>query len=485
MTETGKDALAKAAPRGLWRRRLTDYPDTPTRAAYLTIVVLAAVIVFYEFYVAAAVAPAIIAAYHMTFRFYVYTIAAACAAGGLGSLAAGVADRWGRANLIGYGLMANGALTLFGIPNMIGEWQFAVVFAAVGYIGGVILVATPALVRDFAQRLGRASAMGLWALGPVAGSLAVAVVSSLTLAHLHPWQDQFIICGIAGLVTGLGAVLFLRELSPGLREAVKESLRERALAEARVQGVDTEDPPARPWRQMLRPDVTGPAFGCAVFLLIYYTAVAFFPLYFTVVRGFPLASADSLGCWFWAFAAVALVIAGMASDLTGVRKPFMVAGAAGGIAATIALGNLGRGTPYATFAVVVSALAVCLAIAFAPWMASFTETVERRNPALGGTGLAVWGWTVWAVAAVSLLVLPSVVTSIAQLAGSGHAAPAGAVAAAARQWRTWLWVCAVGQAVFVPFVFLLAGRWSPRKARRDAEAHERRVAREMAALRSQ
>lgn len=468
---------------GLWRRHLMDYPDTLTRAGYLTIIILAAIVLFYEFYVAAAVSPKIIAGYHTTFRFYAYIIVAASVAGALGSLAAGLADRWGRANLIAYGLLANGSLTLFGVPNTTGKWWFAVVFAAIGYIGGIILVATPALVRDFAQRLGRASAMGLWALGPVVGSLIVAVVSSLTLGHLHPWRDQFIICGVAGLVVGLIAVVFLRELSPQLRDQMKESLWKRVVAEARAQGTDVEDPPERPLRQVLRPDVIGAAFGVAVFLLIYYTAVVFFPLYFTVVRGFPLATANSLGDWLWAFCAVALILAGIVSDVARVRKPFMAVGAVGGIVMTIVLGNLGAGTPYRTFAVVVSALAVFLAIAFAPWLASFTETVERRNPALTGTGLAVWSWIVWAVVAVSLLVLPSVVTSMTPLVAHGAGGGAASVAAASRQWRDWLWVCAAGQVVFLPFIFVMAGRWSPRKARRDAEAHERRLEREVTALR--
>ncbi len=31
-------------------------------------------------------------------------------------------------------------------------------------------------------------------------------------------------------------------------------------------------------------------------------------------------------------------------------------------------------------------------MAYTPWMASFTEIVEARNPALTATGLAIWGW---------------------------------------------------------------------------------------------
>ena len=43
---------------------------------------------------------------------------------------------------------------------------------AIGFVEGVILVATPAMIRDFSPQVGRASAMGFWTLGPVPGSLA-------------------------------------------------------------------------------------------------------------------------------------------------------------------------------------------------------------------------------------------------------------------------------------------------------------------------
>jgi hypothetical protein len=42
--------------------------------------------------------------------------------------------------------------------------------------------------------------------------------------------------------------------------------------------------------------------------------------------------------------------------------------------------------------------------------------------------------------------------------------------------------CMAPQVAFLPFVFVMAGRWRPRKAREDLEAHERAAARELAAL---
>jgi hypothetical protein len=53
---------------------------------------------------------------------------------------------------------------------------------------------------------------------------------------------------------------------------------------------------------------------------------------------------------------------------------------------------------------------------------------------------------------------------------------------APHQWQNWWWVCVAGQIVFLPFVFVMAGRWSPRRAREDEREHEAMVERELAAL---
>lgn len=50
------------------------------------------------------------------------------------------------------------------------------------------------------------------------------------------------------------------------------------------------------------------------------------------------------------------------------------------------------------------------------------------------------------------------------------------------QWQHWLWVCVAGQVVFLPLVFLLSGRWSPRRARGDVAEHQARLEQELAAL---
>ena len=190
-------------------------------------------------------------------------------------------------------------------------------------------------------------------------------------------------------------------------------------------------------------------------------------------------------------------------------------------------------------------------------MASFTETVEKHNPALIATGLAVWGWIIRVVVALSALILPMVVSSMTPLVTYGaqaatcdgrtrtqlatargdrpedpgrapvhpgqHAARRGggrdrqgvrrhpgrrdrpaprprqgapggpfpraarhavqnAAAAAPGQWKNWWWVCVGGEVLFLPFIFIMTGRWSPRKAKQDADEHEAKVQAELAAL---
>jgi MFS transporter, ACS family, D-galactonate transporter len=380
---------------------------------YLAIVVAATIVLYYELYIGGAVSPNILRGYGMTFPFYVYISVVSNAVGAFGSLLAGLGDRWGRANLTAYGLVITALLALFGIPNAGDKWAFAIISVIIGLVEGVILVATPALVRDFSPQLGRASAMGFWTLGPVIGSLVVAVVSTNTVNHLGAWQDQYIICGVVGLVVGVVALFGLRELSPQLRDQLMVSLHDRALIEAKARGINVEEAMGRShWRQMIRPDIVGSAFAISVFLLIYYAAVGFFTIYFTSLFGFSLSKANSIGNWFWAFDAGALIITGIISDRFRVRKPFMVVGGIGAIVMTIIFANLGTKTSYATIVVVISVLAAFLAVAYAPWMASFTETVEKHNPALIATGLAVWGWIIRVVVALSALILPIVVGSM-------------------------------------------------------------------------
>jgi MFS transporter, ACS family, D-galactonate transporter len=417
---TKAEAMPRSAKRSLRDRTLTHYPPPRTRMTCLGIVVLATVVLYYQFYLIGAVSTRVLAEFHISFTAYGAIIIGAAVAGAVASLLAGIADRYGRTNIITVGLAIVGLLCLAGIPHVHSKTSFAVVWLAIGFIEGVILVATPAMIRDFSPQVGRASAMGFWTLGPVLGILVVSLQVSLARNGM-PWQDHFMIAGVAGLaVSGLSA-LFLRELAPALRDQLMVSSRDRALIEARAKGIDVEASIRRPFRQMLKPDIVGSALAIWLLLIIYSIAVGFFPVYFQTVFGFSQAKASSLGDWSWAAMAGSLLLAGFVSDKLRVRKPFMLAGAVSAIifTALFALHATQPHTSYATFVSLLVPLMISLGVAYAPWMASFTETVERRNPALTATGLSAWGMIGKAVLALLVLLLPHVVSTASTLVQHG------------------------------------------------------------------
>src|SRR4051812_25785071 len=323
------------ALRRLWDRQLEHYPDTGPRTLYLGITVLSTVVLYYELYIQGAVATKIIAEFGFTFTQFVLVLVISNGIGAFASLFAGLADRWGRANLVVGGLIITALLILFAVPNASSKAEYTVFLSLVGLVEGIALVATPALIRDFSPQVGRGTAMGFWTLGPVLGSLVVTEVSSNTLQSHTDWRWQFYVCGIAGLVVFLIAFVGLRELSPALRDQLMVSMRDRALIEARAAGMDPDQALKGSWRQMLRFDIVGSAFAISVFLLLYYILVGFTVVYFATVYGYSPARANALANWYWIANALTLVVVGVLSDKLRVRKPFMILGTAIGLVGSI------------------------------------------------------------------------------------------------------------------------------------------------------
>jgi len=408
----------------LWRRQLAHYPDTGPRLFYLAITVLATIMLYYELYVGGSVSTLILVNLHMSFTFFVLTLAFGNLIGAFGSLFAGLTDRLGRANLVVFGLFFTGIFVAFILPAATNRWVFTIEGFVVGVVEGICLVATPALIRDFSPQVGRATAMGFWTSGPVLGSLIVFVVASHTVPNVvtNPrfWTHEYLICGIAGLVVFLIALLFLRELSPQLRDQLMVTLHDRALIEARAKGIDIEAALRHPFRQLLKPDVLISAVAVSIMLLIYYTAVGFSVIYLTTVFGISVHQADALGNWNWGFNAIAVILVGVISDRVRVRKPFMVVGGiAAAIMTVVYLLEAGLHPSYYTLAIILALLAFALGVAYTPWMASFTETVEHHNPALTATGLAIWGWIIRVVVFVAFVLIPVVINSVTPLVNYG------------------------------------------------------------------
>jgi hypothetical protein len=298
----------------------------------------------------------------------------------------------------------------------------------VSFVEGMILVATPALIRDFSPQLGRASAMCFWTMGPVLGSLVVSEVASHTLDAHPDWQYQYRVCGVVGLAVFVIAFVGLRELAPQLRDQLMVSLRDKALIEANARGIDPNDVLSNPWKQMLRKDIIFPAIAISVSLLFYYIAVGLFVVFYATNFGYSEARANALSNWYWGVNALALLVAGILSDALKVRKPFMLLGGALSLVgvALFAIATTHPETTYYQFVGILMPISIGGALAFAAWMAAFTETVEKHNPAATATGLAVWGATLRTVVVVALLALIAVIPAASTLVNQGPQVAAAA-----------------------------------------------------------
>jgi MFS family permease len=571
---------------------INEYPRGARRVGYLGLTVLSTVVLYYMYYTQTGVTPNILAGFHMSFSFYIAIIVVSNLLGAFASLPASQTDKLGRTNVVIYGLLIVGVLTAVGIPLSNSEWSYAGVTCLIGIVEGAILVATPALLRDFSPQLGRATAMGFWTMGPVAGSLITSLVALHTLNHFGQthWKSQFVISGLASIVVFAITLVGLKDLSPQLRDQLMVSARDQALVEARARGLTEHqllEASERPWRQILHIDLVLAAVGISTFLLVYYAAASLFTIYYPVIfknangTNLTVTQANGLNTWFWGADMLALVAVGLLSDGLRVRKPLMLLGALLSMGALIVfLANATHPhTGYYTLAIETSILAVGLSMVFGPWMAGYTESIEDKNPALVATGLALWAWTLRLVVGLSFIFLPLVINSVNPIVDNLPVAdtvihgqsienfvavhpktiafaeahqpllkllakdPAAAAAVAANpsaaniaaaekafgtkgllelagfkkqlstlvqpyqaqltyiqahqsaltalqkgsteaphQWQHWFYVDLGGMVLFIPVIWLTKGRWSPAKARLDAQQHEAAVREELSRL---
>jgi len=422
-------SAAPAPGRGLLNtlgnRQLHRYPRTMPRFGYLGIVVLTTIVLYYLYYVEGAVTPLMLPYYHMSFQYFLYLLVVSNAIGAFTAFIGGLSDKIGRANLTIYGTLIVGLVQL-DVPHIQSRFGFAIAYCIIGFVEGVILVSTPALMRDFSPQMGRGAAMGFWALGPTMGSVAASLVATRTLTHLAPWQDQFDISGLVCIAVVMISFFFLRELSPQLRDQLMVSEKERVLVEARAMGIDVEKATAHPMRSMLRLDLVASSLAIALFLLFYYASVSVLTIYWVVVFGRSTPDADGINVWYAAFLSAALVLFGIISDRLRVRKPLMLVGAVGAIVMMILviLQISHPHTGYYSNVLLMVLLATAIGCAYCPWMAAYTEQIESHNPALAASGLAVWGWILRIVVAVSFLVLPRIITTSTTLVDNQGAATA-------------------------------------------------------------
>jgi hypothetical protein len=177
---------------------------------------------------------------------------------------------------------------------------------------------------------------------------------------------------------------------------------------------------------MLKLDLISSSIAISVFLLFYYASVSVLTIYWVVIYNRTTSQANGINVWLAAALSIGLVVSGLLSDWARVRKPFMLVGALGTMTMLgFLIHQTGHpATGYYASVLVVVILAAFNSMAYAPWMANYTEQVESHNPALTASGLAIWGWILRITVALSFLVLPHVITTSTTLVDNQNAGTA-------------------------------------------------------------
>jgi MFS family permease len=457
----------------LWRRDLDRYPTGGYRIFLLAMVVLANIILVWSVGAGTAATTVILPHYGMTLNYYSDLLVVAGILGGLAAYITSFGDKWGRANMVVIGLLINGIFAVWAVPEAGNKSLFSLATCLLYLADGAVYVGTPALVRDFSPQLQRGLAMGFWTFGPVAGYLVVGAVARAYLPAVVTfanWQQLYRFSGYAALVMFVICLFFLRELPPEIRSQRMAVMGDRTVVEARARGLDVDALTRNRWKQMMHVSTVISPIAINLFLVIIFTMVAYFVFYIPQILHFSLSSFNGIQEIYWAVDIVSLVVAGYLSDKLMVRKPFMLVGSIGTLAAFILLINAKAGISFTGITLIMSFLLVSLSCCYGPWFASFTETIEHYNPGLIATGSSLYGFATRLVGVPAGIIIPHIIGSPVETASG---------------WRVWFWVCFGCVVVFIPCIFTMHGRWSPKKARADYREHEARVAEEMARLKAE
>jgi len=437
---------------------------------HLVITVVTTVAVYYQLFVTSGVAPLQLEHFHMSFKYYTVMIALSNIMGAIVGVLGGLSDRYGRSNMIVYGLLGSSLLVFIALPSAPNKEILLIESCLVGAIEGVVLAASPALMRDFSPQLSRGKVMGSWVIGPVLGTFLVSVVATATLPVYKTWQSQYYICGAFGFLIFFISFLWLRELSPQLRGQVIVSERERVLVEVRAKGIDPAESIRHPWRQVCRTPIIAPIIGYSIGLIIYFTMSAFGAIFLVAVFGFTLSQANGIAAWGWLADGVLAVGCGWLSDRLVVRKPVIVGCIALTVAAIVLFtSKIGTHPGYGSVVVAMMLLSGAVGGFSGVFFAGFTETVEDINPALTGAAFAVFGWIFRLIASGSILALALMVTASNERGD------------ALEQWHGWFVLCLVAEVAFIPLAMFLRGGWNPIAARAEVRAHEQRISELLAA----
>ncbi len=425
-------------------RTLNEYPQGAHRWALLLLTVLAAVLASYEFQLAPLL-PLLLPYIHMSTIFYAYFVTFTVLLSAISAFFGGpLADRYGRVVIIDACL---GTVPVLVFLNLFiyNAATFIVIRTSMGLVGGLMAGAGAGLVRDMSPRINRALAFGLLTIGPVGANFLATFIAGKTLPIFHTWQSQIWIMGILGIVMYLPIFFFLKDLSPALRLSIFKSEMAAAQAQGRrmPSAADLPSGTRDAFARLLRHrEVWLLVFGMVPSLTLYFTIQPFGPLMFTQAFHYSPADANAMNAYFWAGNMVALVIVGVISDRLQMRKPIAIFGAIlSAIVVAYWVSTFGREIPRSQMAVIASVLGVVLAIAYVPWSAQFSETLEDVSAALQATGWAFYGLVARGWVAI--------------------AAPLAVIVARSSGWGVWVEVSLVGMAIYIAAMFFTRPQSAP------------------------
>lgn len=424
-------------------RELDEYPTGSRRIKILAMAVLAILIGSYESQIAPVV-PLLEHDLHMSLTTYGAISAVAVLAGGIASMFGGrLVDNVGRVRLL-IPLMLATSLCCFGMTLVHNPTHLLIARIVLAFIDGMAMAGTAPLVRDFAPRLGRAQAFGFWTWGPVGANFMAALIASTTLPLFNDsWRSQFVIMGGISLVISIVIAVNIADLSPRLRAQILQS-EQQALGAA-----DTEKP-LKALELFKHRHIWAHVVAISLWLIQYMTISLLGQTMLVDSFGISTAKASSIMATFWILDLAALIIVGRVSDKLQLRKPFSLIGTVlGAFVMIYFISLMGRSTAPVTELMICGALlGATLAMAYAPWMANYSENAEDVDPRLQGTAWGVFGFLTKFVACLVLVICPIVVK------------------ASLGSWQPWLYVCLAGMVLFIPAVFIFHGPW--RRSERPA-----------------
>jgi sugar phosphate permease len=374
-------------------RTLSEYPRGSHRWSLLMLTVLASILGAFDFQLAPLL-PILLPYLHMTKVAYGGFVAFTVLIGGISAFFGGpLADRYGRVLIIDVCL---GLVTVLLFLNVLitGIVSFVILRTLMGIVAGLTAGAAAALVRDMSPRVDRALAFGLLTIGPVGANFLANYVAGATLPIYHTWQSQIWIMGFFAVAMYVPIAIWLCDLSPELRMQIMKTEIQTLAAEGRLPAAsELPSSTGDAFRRLLgHMEVWLLVVGVAANLTLYIAIQGLGPLMFTESFHYTPAEAAKMNEYFWLANLGALVLTGLVSDRLQTRKPIAIFGA---VLACILMywwiPKFGSDLPRGTMIMVASLMGCFLAIAYVPWAAQFSETLEDVSPALQATGWAFFG----------------------------------------------------------------------------------------------